>query len=215
MAERLEDTMLFLWQDGQGLFNKVDLTEIQGDKLYDTVALATAIGVKDPYKYANAKFDVSDTPAYFVNEVNRIYKEIYDKNKASIQAKARTDVFYDIKRLWWDNILTTKKENSSYPYYWTVRLLCEATSNSTWKAWENLAIAPITPDEKKQVQVLYEECLEYNTGEKKGEFKCENFFKQAVALGYMDRPKSSITSEVSSGLTHPFTGADRIIWSHK
>ena len=218
IAEQVEDTMLFIWNHYDKLQDNADLSFVNGGRLYDTVSTAQAIGIKDPYKYISVRFSTKADPAVFAENAKRVYGEMYAKNANALSGtKQKATVFHQIKRIWWNNILYLTDVPNGKDHLWTIKLLSETDSNTkkTWKAWENLVISPVLEEHKGQVAALYLECEKYNRGGSTKLMNCHNIYNQAVKYGYMEKSAAELMDAVSTGLTHPFTGADGIIWPHK
>jgi hypothetical protein len=195
LAKRVEDTMIFIWQDGQEAKGWMD--SFSGAKIYDAVYTATAMGVADPYKYVNGENFMSGSDHQkFLKAVQRIYGEMYTR---ALERKNK-QIFYGIKTAWWNYILNNSRFTGENDCTWTIKLLAgdyfvgDATFRKTAApdlAWQKLAITPITDWQKEQVAGLYKNCKE-----KLPNGPCEALRNNAIKHRYMQKSEQEEAGQV-------------------
>jgi len=202
LAQRVEEIMLFIWNDGVRMTDNADLSTINGEVLYDTISTAISMGVKNPYKYADGRFNTEYKPSVFVEQLKRIYGQLYSKNKKEGLPNGKPVVFHKIKQLWWNNILFLTDTPTTKTHVWTVRLLSECTmpKEKPWAAWDTLAILPITNKQQAQVVALYEECKKHNKDHVGDLMMCTHLHEQARSKGYIALDDMEIYDYISIGL---------------
>ena len=222
-GSQLEQIMLFIWQDGQNV-KGLPLTKWDGKRIYDTVEIAAAIGMKDPYKYLKeANLPVFYDQGTFLTEMERIHQEV----KTRSEEKANAELLKGIKSVWWDFLLGSYyvKANSNKSF-WMIQLLSGKyiTEYETFfknmrknLAWEIFAVKPGTAWEQERVKALYDECVELaKNPDRKNLQDCSMFRRNAAGYGYyVLGNENAISGRVRTELIHPRVDCNGAIWPNQ
>ena len=202
LGTRVEEVMIFVWQDGQQLPNRIETFDGKG--LFDAVYTASVLGVKDPYKYVKRdKFWTDYDQVSLMEKMQKVYGQMYARSVETNDTK----IFHTIKTLWWNYFLegkvTSLKEVNRT--LWTIKLLSgkyisPRSADDKELAWKTLAISPVTKYQHKQVEMLYNICKEFQENRSEDVLNCDGLKNNAVKYGLMKPSKEEITVQISRAL---------------